>query len=146
MPQMKITRSVSMLTGYGLEGPGFESRQEQIFTYSPWRPPSTAASKPWSFTLTKSIRIKVLENRMLGNIFCSEKDTAPEEWRELHNEEFRKLYSSPNIFRSIKKNGGKWDGQTTWCGREILSGFWWGKQIERDLLQDPGIDTRPLTL
>jgi len=45
----------------------------------------------------------VLENRMLGNIFCSEKETVPGEWRELHNEEFRKLYSSPNIFWAIKK-------------------------------------------
>jgi hypothetical protein len=38
----------------------------------------------------------VFENRMLRRIFGPKKDEVTGEWRKLHNEELRDLYSSPS--------------------------------------------------
>ena len=35
---------------------------------------------------------------------------VPEEWRRLHNEEFHRLYRSPNIVRVIKSRRLRWAG------------------------------------
>jgi len=77
---------------------------------------SIVVSKPWSVILTKNIRIKVLENRRLGNIFFSERETVPGGREELHNEEFLAMYSSPNIIRAIKKMAK--NEMVTPCGAE----------------------------
>ena len=50
----------------------------------------------WSFALSKERRLKVFENRVLRRIFVAERDEVTGEWRELHNEELRDLYSLPN--------------------------------------------------
>ena len=44
---------------------------------------------------------KVFDNRILSRIIGPKSDENVE-WRKLHNEEFRSLYHSPNIFRVIK--------------------------------------------
>jgi hypothetical protein len=44
----------------------------------------------------------VLENRVLRRIFGPKRDEALREWRRLHNEELKDLYSSPNIIQVIK--------------------------------------------
>jgi hypothetical protein len=44
----------------------------------------------------------VFENRMLRRIFGPKRDEVTGEWRKLHNEELRDLYSSPSIIRIIK--------------------------------------------
>jgi hypothetical protein len=44
----------------------------------------------------------VLENRMLRRIFGPKRDEATREWRRLHNEKLKDLYSSPNIVQVIK--------------------------------------------
>jgi hypothetical protein len=44
----------------------------------------------------------VFENRVMRRIFGPKKDKVTEEWRKLHNEELRDLYSSPSIIRIIK--------------------------------------------
>jgi hypothetical protein len=44
----------------------------------------------------------VFENRVLRRIFGPKRDEVMGEWRKLHNEELRDLYSSPSIIRIIK--------------------------------------------
>jgi hypothetical protein len=51
----------------------------------------------------------VFENRVLRRIFGPKRDEVMGEWRKLHNEELRDLYSSPSIIRIIKSRM-KWVG------------------------------------
>jgi hypothetical protein len=43
----------------------------------------------------------VFENRVLRRIFGPKRDEVTGEWRKLHAEELRDLYSSPSIIRMI---------------------------------------------
>jgi hypothetical protein len=40
----------------------------------------------------------VFENRVLRRIFGPKRDAVKREWRKLHNEELRDLYSSPSTY------------------------------------------------
>jgi hypothetical protein len=51
----------------------------------------------WALTLREEHRLRAVENRMLRRIFGPRKDEVTGEWRKLHNEEFRDLFSSPSI-------------------------------------------------
>jgi hypothetical protein len=53
----------------------------------------------WSLALREEHRLRVFENRVLRRIFGPKRDEVTEEWRKLHNEELRDLYSSPSIIR-----------------------------------------------
>jgi hypothetical protein len=56
----------------------------------------------WSVTLREEHRLRVFENRVLRKIFGPKRDEVTGEWRKLHNEKLRDLYSSPSIIRIIK--------------------------------------------
>jgi hypothetical protein len=58
----------------------------------------------------------VSENRVLRSIFGLKRDEVTGEWRKLHNEELRYLYSSPSIIRIIKLRRMRWAGacSTNW--------------------------------
>jgi hypothetical protein len=45
-------------------------------------------------TLREEYRLRVFENRVLRRVFGPKKDEVTGEWRKLHNEELRDLYSS----------------------------------------------------
>jgi hypothetical protein len=51
----------------------------------------------------------VFENRVLRRLFGPKRDEVMGEWRKLHNEELRDLYSSPSIIR-IKSRRVRWAG------------------------------------
>jgi hypothetical protein len=68
----------------------------------------------------------VFENRVLRRIFGPKRDEVREEWRKLHNEELRDLYSSPSIIRIIKSRKMRLVGHVARMGRRGTHvGYWW---------------------
>ena len=70
----------------------------------------------WSLTLREERRLYVFENRVLRRIFGPKRDEVTGEWRKLHNEELRDLYSLPNIVRVVKSRRMRWAGHVTCMG------------------------------
>jgi hypothetical protein len=59
----------------------------------------------------------VFENRVLRRIFSLKRNEVMGEWRKLHNEELRNLYTSPNIIRIMKSRRKRWAGHVARMGR-----------------------------
>jgi hypothetical protein len=53
-------------------------------------------------------RLRVLENKILRRIFGPKRDEVTGEWRKLHTEKLRDLYSSTNVSGVIKSRRIKW--------------------------------------
>jgi hypothetical protein len=53
---------------------------------------------------------------VLRRIFGPRRDEVTGDWRKLHNEELRNLYSSSNIIRMIKARRMRWTGHVTQMG------------------------------
>ena len=95
-----------------------------------------------SLILREERRLSVSENRVL-TVFGPKRDEVTGEWKELHNENLNNLCCSPNIIRVIISRRTRWAGHAESVGREeVPTGFWWGNRIERDHLEDPGVDGR----
>ena len=58
----------------------------------------------------------MFENRVLRRVFGSKRDKVTGEWRKLHNEELRDLYSLPNIVRVVKSSRMRWAGHVARMG------------------------------
>ena len=63
-------------------------------------------------------KLRVFENLVLRRIFRPRRDSVTGEWRRLHNEELKDLYSSPNIVRVIKSRRMRWAGHVACMGKE----------------------------
>ena len=70
----------------------------------------------WSLTLREERRLRVFENRVLRREFGPKRDEVTGEWRKLHNEELRDLYSLPNIVRVVKSRRMRWAGHVAGMG------------------------------
>jgi hypothetical protein len=60
----------------------------------------------------------VFENRVLRKIFGPKRDEVTGEWRKMHNEELRDLYSSPSIIKTIKSRRMRWAGHIALMGEK----------------------------
>ena len=70
----------------------------------------------WSLTLREESRLRVFENRVLRRIFGPKRDEVTWEWRKLHYEELRDLYSLLNIVRVVKSRRMRWAGHVARMG------------------------------
>jgi len=66
--------------------------------------------------LREERRLRVFENRVLRRVFGPKRDEVTGEWRKLHNEEFRDIYSLPNIVRVVKSRRMRWVGHVARMG------------------------------
>jgi hypothetical protein len=75
----------------------------------------------------------MFENRVLRRIFGPKRNEVTGEWRKLHNEELRDLYSSPSIIRIIKSRRMRWACHVARMGRRgTRIDYWWESQREGD--------------
>jgi len=83
----------------------------------------------------------VLENRMLKQILGPLREEVAGEWRQLHNEKLKDLYSSRNIVWVIKSRKMNLARHVV-CMREKQGAYrvLVGKAEERDHLEDLGIE------
>ena len=60
----------------------------------------------------------------MRRVFRPKRDEVTGEWRKLHNEELRDLYSLPNIVRVVKSRIMRWAGHLARMGEgEMCTGF-----------------------
>jgi len=83
----------------------------------------------WSLTLREERRLRVFEKRVLRRVFGSKRDEVTGEWRKLHNEELRDLYSLPIIVRVVKSRRMRWAGHVARMGK--------GRGVHRVLVGKP---------
>jgi hypothetical protein len=60
----------------------------------------------------------MFENRVMRRIFGPKRNEVTGEWRKLHNEELRDLYSSPSIIRIMKSRRMRWAGHIARMGEK----------------------------
>ena len=70
----------------------------------------------WSLALREERNLRVFENRVLRRLFGPKRDEVTGEWRILHNEELRDLYSLPNIVQMVKSRRMRWAGHVAHVG------------------------------
>jgi len=92
--------------------------------------------------LREERRLRVFENRVLRRVFGPKRDEVTDEWRKLHNEELRNLYSLPNIVRVVKSRRMKWALHVARMVRRGVHKVLVEKPEGRDHWGDPDVDGR----
>jgi hypothetical protein len=72
----------------------------------------------WSLTLREEHRLRVFKNRVMRRISGLKRDEVTGEWRKLHNEELRDLYSSQSIIRILKSRKMRWADHVARMGKK----------------------------
>ena len=63
-------------------------------------------------------------NSVLRRVFGPKRDEVTGEWRKLHNEELRDLYTLPNIVQVVKSRRMRWAGHVArMVGDRCAQGF-----------------------
>jgi hypothetical protein len=92
-------------------------------------------------TWTKECRLRVFENGLQKRILWPRRDKETGEWRSLHNEKLNDLYSPPTHILMNKSRRKIWWGmQHIWGRGELHTLLWRGNLMEKDHLEDPGIE------
>jgi hypothetical protein len=92
-----------------------------------------------SLTLREVHRLIVLENRVLRGIFGPKRYEIIGGWKELHNEDLHKWYSSLCIIRSMSRRIRLTRYVACMGSKGMLIEFWRESQKERDHLEDQDI-------
>jgi hypothetical protein len=72
--------------------------------------------------------LRKFENRVTRRVFGPKRGDVTGDWRRLHTEELRNLYSSLNIIRLIMSRI-RWTGRVARMGeRRGVYRFWWDKR------------------
>jgi hypothetical protein len=66
-------------------------------------------------------KLRMFENRVLRRIFGPKRDEVTGEWKKLHNEELRDLYTTPSIIRITKSRRMRWAGHVARMGEKSNS-------------------------
>jgi hypothetical protein len=92
-------------------------------------------------TLREEHWLRVVENRVLREIFGPKRDEVAGHCKRLHDDELYDLHPSPNIIPVINSRTITWAGCMARMGdREVHVRFWWEHLGERDHLEDLGVD------
>jgi len=102
-------------------------------------PTVVSGCETWSLTVREERKLRVFEKSVPRGILWPKRDKVKGEWRKLHNEKLKDLFSSPNVIQVIKSRrmGGAGHVACMGGGRgEIHTGFWRGNLRETGHLED----------
>ena len=96
----------------------------------------------WSSLLRLKHWLRVLENRVLREIFGTNRWYLAGNWRKQHNEELRDLYCSADI-RVSRSRSSRWAGHVACMVRtEMCTLFRPGNLKEKDHLEDLNVNVK----
>jgi hypothetical protein len=72
----------------------------------------------WYLTLREEHRLRMFVNSVLRRIFGPRRDEVMGEWRKLHNEDLRDLYSLPSIIGMIESRRMTWTEHVARMGKK----------------------------
>jgi hypothetical protein len=82
----------------------------------------------------------VFENRVLRRVFGPKRDEVTGEWRKLHNEELRDLYSSASIIKMMKSRRMRLAGHVARMEeKRNAHRYWWESQRERGCQEEEDV-------
>jgi len=101
-------------------------------------PTVASVCETWSLTVRDERKLRVFEKSVLRGILWPKRNKVKGEWRKLHNEKLKDLYSLPNIIQVIKSRRLGGAGHVACMGGrgEVHTAFWGGNLRETGHLED----------